>query len=46
VDLDLSPTRRRSLRLTRRKAKNKAKIWPTLFASCENWKGIMLDLSH
>jgi hypothetical protein len=46
VDLGLSPTTRISPRLTRRRrAKDKSKIRPRLFASSAKLKGTMLDLA-
>jgi hypothetical protein len=46
VDLDLSLTTRKSPKYTRRRrAKNKSKIWPRLFASSAKLKGTMLDLA-
>jgi hypothetical protein len=43
--LGLSPTTR-SPRLTRiRRAKDKSKIWPRLFASSAKLKGTMLDIA-
>jgi hypothetical protein len=46
VDLGLSPTTRRSPRLTRRRrAEDKSKIQPRFFASSAKLKGTMLDLA-
>jgi hypothetical protein len=46
VDLDLSLITRRSPNYTRRRrAKNKSRIWPRLFASSAKLKGTMLDLA-
>jgi hypothetical protein len=47
VDLDLSLITRRSPNYTRRRrrAKNKSRIWPRLFASNAKLKGTMLDLA-
>jgi hypothetical protein len=45
VELDLSPTTRRSPKSTRRRrAKKNSKIQPRLFASSAKLKGTMLDL--
>jgi hypothetical protein len=45
VDLDLSPTTRRSPKSTRRRrAKKKLRIRPRLFSSTAKLKGTMLDL--
>jgi hypothetical protein len=46
VDLDLSLITRISTNYTRRRrAKNKSRIWPRLFASSAKLKGTMLDLA-
>ena len=45
VDLDSTPIRRRSPRATTRRAKNKSRIRPRLFASSAKLRGIMLDLA-
>jgi hypothetical protein len=46
VDLDSNPITRTSPRYSRkRRAKNKSRIWPRLFASSAKLKGTMLDLA-
>jgi hypothetical protein len=46
VDLNSNLTTRRSPKYTRRRrAKNKSRIWPKLFASSAKLKGTMLDLA-
>ena len=46
VDLVSSLTRRTSPKASRRRAKNKSRIRPRLFASSAKLKGTMLDLAH
>jgi hypothetical protein len=45
VDMDLSLITRISPNYTRRRAKNKSRIWPRLCALSEKLKGTMLDLA-
>jgi hypothetical protein len=45
VDLGLSPTTRKSPLTRIRRAKDKSKIRPRMFASSEKLKGTMLDLA-
>ena len=46
MDLDSTPTRRISPKASRRRAKNKSRIRPRLFASSAKLKGTMLGLAH